>query len=288
MIRSMTAFARAGADLEGLQATWEVRSVNHRYLEVHPRFPDGHRELEPAVRERLKARLDRGKVDVSLRLGESAAGAGRLELDRELAARLAALGRQAESELGTAGGLSTADLLQWPGVVRSAALDDSEAERRLLAALDEAVADLVAAREREGEALARVLGERLAGVEAGFARVRERLPDVRRAFRDRLEERLAELRERVDPDRLEQEVVLATQRMDVDEELDRLATHVAEARRILEEGGAVGRRLDFLMQEMNREVNTIGSKSSDAVISQVVVDLKVLVEQMREQAQNIE
>jgi len=288
MIRSMTAFARADADLEAVAATWELRSVNHRYLEVHPRLPDGYRELETAVRERLRARLERGKVDVSLRLSEVPGSSGQLELDRDLVASLAALGDQVTRELGAGGGLTPADILQWPGVVRTPALDSEEAQRRLTAALDQALDELVAAREREGGALAEALAERLAGVEAGLERIRQRLPQVQAAFRERLAQRLGELRERVDPERLEQEVVLAVQRMDVAEEIDRLATHVAETRRVLGEGGASGRRLDFLMQEMNREANTIGSKSADAEVSQAVVDLKVLIEQMREQAQNIE
>ena len=288
MIRSMTAFARADADLGAIQATWEVRSVNHRYLEVHPRLPDGYRELDPGVRERGRARLERGKVDVNLRLDEAPGSGGRLELDTALAGDLLALGQRLNRELGAAGELAAADLMHWPGVVRTAALDDEEANRRLLDALDSAFADLVAAREREGASLAQTLTARLEAVEAGVARIRERLPEVRRTLRERLQERLGELRERVDPDRLEQEVVLMVQRMDVDEELDRLDTHVTETRRVLEAGGASGRRLDFLMQEMNREANTIGSKSADAEVSQAVVDLKVLIEQMREQAQNIE
>jgi uncharacterized protein (TIGR00255 family) len=288
MIRSMTAFARAGADLGAVQATWELRSVNHRYLEVQPRLPEGYRELETPVRERARANLERGKVDVTLRLGEASGGTGRLELDRELAGELLDLGRRVNQELGAAGELSAADILQWPGVVRTALLDSAETQRRLLQALDSAFADLVAAREREGASLAEVLADRVASVEAGVARIQARLPEVHRGFRERLEGRLGDLRERVDPDRLEQEVVLMVQRMDVAEELDRLTTHVAETRRVLEAGGASGRRLDFLMQEMNREANTIGSKSADAEVSQAVVDLKVLIEQMREQAQNIE
>ncbi|MFA9460487.1 YicC/YloC family endoribonuclease [Thiohalorhabdus methylotrophus] len=288
MIRSMTAFARSEADLGSQQAVWELRTVNHRYLEVNPRLPDGYRALETPVRERARGVLQRGKLDATLRLTENGGGGGRLRLDQELARSLADLGREAERELGTTGELSTAEIMKWPGVVVTATLDADEAQRRLREALDSALEGLVEARAREGQALSDALHERLDGVDAGLARIEERLPQVREAFRSRLEERLGELRERVDPDRLEQEVVMQVQRADVDEELDRLATHTAEVRRVLEEGGAVGRRLDFLMQEMNREANTIGSKSPDAAISQTVVDLKVLVEQLREQAQNIE
>jgi len=284
----MTAFARREADLGAQQAVWELRTVNHRYLEVNPRLPDGYRALETPLRERARKLLQRGKLDATLRITENAGTEGGLRMDRDLARSLVELGRESVRELGTVGELSTAEVMRWPGVVVAATLDADEAYRRLTESLEGALDELVEAREREGEALAGLLGERLEGVEAGLAAIRERLPEVREGFRARLEERLGELRERLDPDRLEQEVVLQVQRADVDEELDRLATHTAEVRRVLEEGGAVGRRLDFLMQEMNREANTIGSKSPDAAVSQTVVDLKVLVEQLREQAQNIE
>ncbi|MFP4561415.1 MAG: YicC/YloC family endoribonuclease [Thiohalorhabdus sp.] len=288
MIRSMTAFARSEADLGPQQAVWELRTVNHRYLEVNPRLPEGYRGLESHLRERAREMLQRGKLDATLRLSDNGGDGGSLRLDHDLVRSLVELGRESARELGTTGELPTAELLKWPGVVVTATLDAGEAQRRLQEAFDAALQELVEARGREGQALVAALEERLGGVEAGLARIKERLPEVREAFRNRLEERLGELRERVDPDRLEQEVVLLVQRADVDEELDRLATHTAEVRRVLREGGAVGRRLDFLMQEMNREANTIGSKSPDTAISQTVVDIKVLVEQLREQAQNIE
>lgn len=288
MIRSMTAFSRASADLGPYFSVWELRTVNHRYLEILPKLPEGYRDLEPEIRERVRSRLERGKLDVSLRLTEAEGEGGLLELDHRLAGSLVELSKEAVRELGTAGGLTTGELLQWPGVVRPRSLEMEEARRRLLEALETGLDDLVTAREREGGALADLLRERLEGVAAGTARIRGRLPEVRAAFRERLHDRLSELLERVDADRLEQEVAYLAQRSDVAEELDRLETHLAEARRILEEGGAVGRRLDFLLQEMHREVNTIGAKSPDAEVSQVVVDLKVLVEQMREQAQNLE
>ncbi len=288
MIRSMTAFARAGADLGPYQAIWELRTVNHRYLDILPKLPEGYRDLEPEIRERVRTRLERGKLEVSLRVAETEGEAGFLELDHQLAGSLVELGREAARELGTIGNLSTGELLQWPGVVRPRSVDVEEVRRRLLEALDAALGDLIGVREREGQALARLMGDRLDGMDAGVSRIRGRLPAVREAFRGRLQERLAELQERLDPDRLEQEVAYLAQRSDIAEELDRLETHLGEARRVLAAGGAVGRRLDFLLQEMHREVNTVGAKSPDAEVSQTVVDLKVLVEQMREQAQNIE
>ena len=288
MIRSMTAFARAEAELGPVRAVWELRTVNHRYLDIRPRLPEDYRFLDPTVRERAQIRLERGKLDTDLRLETGGDGAGGLTLDADRARALVELGEQVRAELGTAGALATGELLAWPGVVQTAAPAPATTQQALADALDAALDKLVAGREREGEAMEAAIRSRLEAMDGGLDRVRERLPEVRTAFRQRLADRLGELGERLDSDRLEQEMVLATQRMDVDEETDRLATHIQEVGRILEEGGACGRRLDFLFQEMQREVNTIGSKSPDAAIGQTVVDMKVLVEQLREQAQNIE
>lgn len=288
MIRSMTGFAQASVDLESVRGAWELRSVNHRHLEIRPRLPEGYGDLEPMVREMLGAALDRGKVDIALRL-ETGRGAGLgLELDRDLARRLSEMGREVAREAGSSGGLSAQEILQWPGVVRAAAPDPEETRRKLGEALQEALGELVAAREREGAALAEALRSRVGKVEEEAERIRTRLPEVRKGLRERLERTLGDLADRLAPDRLEQEVILQVQRSDVDEEMDRLTAHIQELRRILEEGGPIGRRLDFLLQEVNREANTIGSKSPDAEVSRSVVEMKVLIEQMREQAQNIE
>jgi uncharacterized protein (TIGR00255 family) len=284
----MTAFGRSqtasGADL----LVWELRSVNHRYLDIHPRLPEGFRELEPTVREQVRGRIARGKVDVTLRRLEGQGGSGSLDLDEERAAAVVALGNRVSREHGTPGGLTTGEVLQWPGVVVEGGGGADEALEQARSALGEALDELMAAREREGAALAQAIEERLQGVADQVTVIRERLPEVRENYRQRLRERLQELAGSVDPERLEQELVLFAQRIDVDEELDRLDTHVAAVRESLQQGGAVGRRLDFLMQELNREANTIGSKSADGTVSQAAVDLKVLIEQMREQVQNIE
>jgi uncharacterized protein (TIGR00255 family) len=251
-------------------------------------LPEGFRELEPEIRHQLRERLGRGKVDVTLRRLEGRGDSAGLDLDDDMAAAVVALGNRISREHGAPGGLTTGEVLQWPGVVVAAGGSDEETLQAARGGLEEALAELVTIREREGEALSAAIRERLAGVEEQVAAVRDRLPEVREAYRQRLRDRLAELAGSVDPERLEQELVLFAQRIDVDEELDRLETHVAAVREALDQGGAVGRRLDFLMQELNREANTIGSKSADGAVSQAAVDLKVLIEQMREQVQNIE
>ncbi len=288
MIHSMTGFSQARADLESGWATWELRSVNHRYLEISPRLPEGFRYLEPMIREIVGHALRRGKVDVSLRFGAQGEGGRGLELDHELVHKLIKMGGEVARELGTGQDLSAGELLQWPGVVRTVSLDPERIQHRLRDALEAATEGLVMDRQREGKALLQALVSRIEALEGLVERICDRLPEVRKGLRERLEWALADLGERLEPDRLEQELVLQIQRRDVDEEVDRLKTHQGEVRRILEKGGPVGRRLDFLLQEMNREANTIGSKVPDAHVSQAGVEVKVVLEQMREQAQNVE
>lgn len=286
MIRSMTAFASAeGTSPLGALAC-ELRSVNHRYLEQSPRLPEDVRRFEPIIRERVAARLARGKVDVTMRLrgGEQTDS---LQVDHGLLERLAELHRDLE---GRFSGLrvETTELLRYPGVLRAPGVDDAALQSALLEVLDQALEVLIETRRREGAKLAALLHERLDGIETIVARVREWMPDIRKALRERLETRLADLGQPADPGRLEQELVLQVTRADVDEELDRLQAHIAEARRVLGLDEPVGRRLDFLMQEFNREANTLGSKSVDTRSTNAAVELKVLIEQMREQVQNIE
>ncbi len=286
MIRSMTAFASAeGTSPLGTLAC-ELRSVNHRYLEQSLRLPDEVRRFEPLLRERVAARLARGKVDVTLRLrgGDAAAS---LEVDHTLLGHLAELHMDLAARFP---GLraETTELLRYPGVLRAPHVDEEVLQSALLATLEQALDALSDTRGREGSKLAALLHERLDGIEAIVARVRGWVPEIRKGLRERLEARLADLRQPADPGRLEQELVLQVTRADVDEELDRLDAHVAEARRVLSLEEPVGRRLDFLMQEFNREANTLGSKSVDTRSTNAAVELKVLIEQMREQVQNIE
>lgn len=288
MIRSMTAFASAERTTAWGTLSAELRAVNHRYLEFSLRAPDDLRGLEPVIRERVAGKVQRGKVELSLRLKSAASDASReLVLNAELLERLAQVAAQQAGRFPNLQ-VNFTELLAWPGVVEQDAPDPAGLQAETLALIDTALNEFCAAREREGAKLAAVLREKLDGIEAACAQVRQWLPEIRAGLRTRLETRFAELAPTLEPGRLEQEFVLWLQKLDVDEELDRLATHIAEARRVLGLREAVGRRLDFLMQEFNREANTLGSKSVDARTSQVAVELKVLIEQMREQVQNLE
>ena len=287
MIRSMTAFAVAEADTRWGALSFELRSVNHRYLELNPRLPEELRAIEPALRERVAAKLTRGKIDVNLRFRPLDAGAADIRLNDAVLDRLertAGVLAERFPKLAT----DFTGLLQWPGVLLREEVDQEGLRHAALDLLDRALADMLATRQREGERLGVFLRERLDAVARIVVQVREWVPDIRTGLRARLETRLAEIKQGTDPGRLEQELVLQLSRMDVDEELDRLATHVAEAQRVLALPDAVGRRLDFLMQEFNREANTLGSKSVDQRTTQAAVELKVLIEQIREQVQNIE
>ncbi|HVX56492.1 MAG TPA: YicC/YloC family endoribonuclease [Candidatus Saccharimonadales bacterium] len=286
MIRSMTAYASAESASPAGTLTCELRTVNHRYLELAPRLPDDLRAFEGVLRERVAARLSRGKVDLTVRLRGEARGDA-LQLDGTLLARLAELNLDLAARFPNLATQFT-ELLRFPGVLRQAEVDAEAQQAALLAVLDRALDALAATREREGAKLAAILHEKLDAIERIVAQVRGWMPQIRAALRARLEARLAELKQPADPGRLEQELVLQITRSDVDEELDRLATHVAETRRVLGLAEPVGRRLDFLMQEFNREANTLGSKSVDARTTNAAVELKVLIEQMREQVQNLE
>ncbi|WP_455235450.1 YicC/YloC family endoribonuclease [Thiogranum longum] len=288
MIRSMTAFSRVSAENAGTELVWELRSVNHRYLEAFVRLPEELRVMEPLARERVTARLGRGKVECVLRCRWAPQLATALELDQERLRAVLDACREVETRSAEATSPGVIDLLRWPGVVREPEPDTGPIQEQALELLNQALDELVATREREGRQIRELLLARLKGVEEQVRKVRGRLPEVQARMRQKLRDRLAELETKVDSDRLEQELVYLAQKMDVDEELDRLDGHVAEARRVLELGEPVGRRLDFLMQEFNREANTLGSKSADGETTAVSVELKVLIEQMREQVQNVE
>lgn len=287
MIRSMTAFAARERAATGGTLACELRAVNHRFHELGVRLPEELRAIEPAVRERVAQKAPRGKLDLVLRFRPSPGARTELRVNEPLLDQLARLGTWANASFP---GLRTdfIELLRYPGVVEEEGIDQAGLQAEALALLDETLAEFVAAREREGAKLAALMHERLDAIERITRQVREWLPEIRAALRTRLENRLAELKLPLDPGRLEQEVVLNLQKMDVDEELDRLQTHVAEARRVLGLPEAVGRRLDFLMQEFNREANTICSKAIVTSTTLGAVELKVLIEQMREQIQNIE
>ncbi|RZV56382.1 MAG: YicC family protein, partial [Pseudomonadales bacterium] len=280
----MTAFARTQGEAEQAAFAWELRSVNHRYLEPHFKLPESFRSLEPALRERLRAALARGKVDVNLHFH-----AAEREIDYEVNTQKVRALQKAAGEVAAiaqlTGDLGVCDILQWHGVLQQPELDVDGAAKELLAGFDRAVLALIDARKQEGEKLAALIQQRLNQIEHFVQKVRARMPDVLAEHRARIDARLAELQVEVDADRLTQEIVLLAQKVDVAEELDRLEAHVAEVTRALSAGEPCGRRLDFLMQELNREANTLASKSIVVDVSQAAVELKVLIEQMREQVQ---
>ncbi|WP_243750643.1 YicC/YloC family endoribonuclease [Thiomicrorhabdus marina] len=293
-VYSMTAFARSQHQLQDensqTQFSWELRSVNQRYLEINFRINDNLRYLEMPIREQLKANFARGKIDVSLSIKQS--NAASLQLN---SATLQALNEaicEVQQQLPEATALNPLELLQWPGVLQEQ--DDSFAEQEkdlqhaLLAGLEQTIADLKAHRAREGDALKTMIEQRCEAIEKILANLQPILSDIQQNQVMKIRQRLEHLQANVEEQRLHQEIALLAQKIDVAEELDRLAVQVKEVRHVLQSGEPIGRRLDFLMQELNREANTLGSKSVDSRTSQASVDLKVLIEQMREQVQNIE
>ncbi|WP_372873786.1 YicC/YloC family endoribonuclease [Pseudomonas sp.] len=287
MIHSMTAFARAEQAGTNGTLSWELRSVNHRYLEPHLRLPEALRDLEGAVREALRNGLSRGKVECTLRFAEDSAGKP-LQVDRERAAQLVAAAESVASLIKHPAPLNPLEVLSWPGVLVADAADPQALNKAALGLFKQALDELKQSRSREGIELAKLLNERLDSIDGEVAALRELVPQMLAMQRQKILDRSAELQAELDPQRLEQELVILAQKSDVAEELDRLSTHVSEVRRVLKSGGAAGRRLDFLMQELNREANTLGSKAFDTRSTQAAVNLKVLIEQMREQVQNIE
>ena len=288
MIRSMTAFARREADTEAGSLSWEIRSLNHRYLELGVRLPEELRAVEAAVRERAGKRLGRGKVECTCRYRPAATGTVPVDIDLDNLSRLLAACGEVSARLPEAVPLNPVELLRWPGVVREDVVDTAPLVKAALALFEQTLEQLVEARQREGDEIRVLLQQRCAAMGERVVQARALMPEIRTALRARLETRLAELDIPVDPGRLEQELVLQIQKIDVDEELDRLQSHCDEVRRVLERKEPVGRRLDFLMQELNREANTLGSKSVAVDTTNISVELKVLIEQMREQVQNVE
>lgn len=289
---SMTAFARQEAGTPWGALTWELRSVNHRYLEIALRLPEELRALEPRVRELLNARLARGKLDGTLRFQPGESAAAELSPDVGLISKLISSGKMvadmAMAADTTVSPLRAIDILRWPGVLKAPALDVESLGAAALESLSAAIEELVTTRSREGARLQEFMLQRLQAMEQLVVRASELSPEAVRLFRERLEARLKDLKQQLDPARLEQELVLFAQKADVTEEIDRLTAHFSEIRRVFDQSGPIGRRLDFLMQELNREANTLSSKSTDTRLTNVAVELKVLIEQMREQVQNIE
>ncbi|WP_312347079.1 YicC/YloC family endoribonuclease [Stenotrophomonas acidaminiphila] len=286
MIRSMTAYAGGERGTRWGTLGCELRSVNHRFLEVGVRLPEELRALEPQLRERVAGRISRGKLDLVMRLRAPDA-APTLAVDEALVEQLGGLARRLHSRFPDMR-IGFTELLAYPGVLRGEAVDAAALQAEALALLDETLDGFVAAREREGAKLSAAISERVDAIERIAGEVRGLIPAIREGQRAKLAARLADLPHPVDPGRAEQELVLWLQKLDVDEELDRLGSHIGEIRRVLRQREPVGRRLDFLLQEFNREANTLGSKSVDSRTSNAAVELKVLIDQIREQVQNLE
>ncbi len=288
MISSMTAFAREEYRGDLGVMSWEIRSVNHRYLEAFLRLPEELRVLESSVRERLNARLSRGKLDVSLKFKPGNNAEAGLQVNQRMVEQLMQAEREMAELLHCDTYLRPLDLLRWPGVLEEQEQDYTPVKQQAMALLETALDSLIDNRLREGERLAEIVRQRCDSMQAQVVRVRDLMPEVLEHVRSRIRERLTEVMDELDEARLEQEMALLAQRLDVDEEMDRLETHLTEVERVLSSDEPVGRRLDFLMQELNREANTLSSKSNDVEVTRAGVEMKVLIEQMREQIQNIE
>jgi uncharacterized protein (TIGR00255 family) len=288
MTSSMTAFSRQQQEQEWGSLTWEIRSVNHRYLETSVRLPESFRALENGVREAVRKRLTRGKVECALRFQSEAKISSDLHLNTKLIQQLVQANIEIEQITGTSISLNNMEVLRWPGVIEEQDFDKTSIEKQALSLFSAALDDLVATRAREGAELQGFIQQRIDSVRKIVVSIRNKMPEILARQKQNILDRLADLKAELEPTRLEQEVSLLTQKADVEEELDRLDSHLNEVERALSAKGQKGRRLDFLMQELNREANTLSSKSIVVETSLNAVELKVLIEQMREQIQNVE
>ncbi|WP_111976914.1 YicC/YloC family endoribonuclease [Algibacillus agarilyticus] len=286
-IHSMTAFARIETKNDWGSATWELRSVNQRYLETYFRLPEQQRSLEPVLREKLRKNLQRGKVECSLKLTDDGGKTGELSLNQELAKQIIDSANWVTEQTSNSQ-LNPIDVLRWPGVVSAQTQDLDTLRAELNTQFDQLIKDFIKSRAAEGKNLYQMIEQRLDTIAEQVEIVKTEMPAVMVWQRERLTTRLAELQSDIDQNRLEQELIYLAQKIDVAEELDRLESHIKETKKILKKGGACGRRLDFMMQEFNREANTLASKSINTTITNAAVEVKVLIEQMREQIQNIE
>jgi len=288
MMLSMTAFSRQQADREWGSLTWELRSINHRYLETSVRLPESFRGLENVIRDTVRKKLNRGKIECQLRFQALETSQSDLQLNKKIIAKLVRANSEINKITDLDNQLTSVEILRWPGVVADQDSDADTIEKEALDLFIAALDDLVSSRAREGEALKGMLNQRIVSIREIVASIREKMPDIICRQRKNLFEKLEELKAELEPTRLEQEIAILAQKADVDEELDRLDSHLDEVGRVIESNGQKGRRLDFLMQELNREANTLSSKSIVVDTTLGAVELKVLIEQMREQIQNVE
>ena len=288
MIYSMTAFAReiANDDIGNIQ--WEIRSVNQRFLDINFRFPESLRHLEMPIREKVRKKITRGKLDINLRFTTADNNAAALSVNESLVQSLQQTHLKIAGLTHNHDSMSSLHIMQWPGVLQEAETDEKQRDTAILESFDGAIEQLLKARAREGEAMKQLLLDRIELINVQVEHVRKEFPVILQWQKDRIIDRFKELEIEPDQERLEHELVYLAQKADIAEELDRLETHIKEISRILSKGGNVGRRLDFLLQELNREANTLGSKSISKITTAAAVELKVILEQMREQVQNIE
>jgi len=284
----MTAFARVNENLEIGHVQWEIRSVNQRFLDLNFRLPEIVRHLEMPIREKLRKKLGRGKLDINLRYSSSDTNTASLSINEELVKSLQLTYQKIADISNNHDKLSTLNIMQWPGVLQEPIADEKQRDQILMTLFDQAIEQLISARGREGEAMKQLLLDRINLIDEQVQLVRSEFPAILQWQKDRIINRFEEAEIEPDQERLEHELVYLAQKADIAEEMDRLETHIKEISRILNKGGNVGRRLDFLLQELNREANTLGSKSINKITTAAAVELKVIIEQMREQVQNIE
>mgnify|MGYP001354895320 FL=1 len=288
MVYSMTAFSRQQLEHEWGSLTWEIRSVNHRYLEPSVRLPENFRSLENPIRRQLRDKLYRGKIECLLRFRTVEANQIDWQLNLDLISQLTKANLEINNNIGGDYKLSSLDILKWPGVISDQPIDEEIFNKEAMGLFEKALDDLMVVREREGASLRDAILKRIASIQRIIDSIQAKMPSIILKQKENLLNKLEDIKAEFEPTRLEQEITLLAQKADVDEELDRLNSHLQEAKRVLDSGGQIGRRLDFLMQELNREANTLSSKSIVVETTQSAVELKVLIEQMREQIQNIE
>jgi len=288
MVYSMTAFSRQQLEHEWGSLTWEIRSVNHRYLEPSVRLPENFRSLENPIRKQLRDKLYRGKIECLLRFRTVEANQIDWQLNLDLISQLTKANLEINNNIGGDYKLSSLDILKWPGVISDQSIDEEIFNKEAMGLFEKALDDLMVVREREGASLRDAILKRIASIQRIIDSIQAKMPSIILKQKENLLNKLEDIKAEFEPTRLEQEITLLAQKADVDEELDRLNSHLQEAKRVLDSGGQIGRRLDFLMQELNREANTLSSKSIVVETTQSAVELKVLIEQMREQIQNIE
>ena len=288
MVYSMTAFSRQQLEHEWGSLTWEIRSVNHRYLEPSVRLPENFRSLENPIRRQLREKLYRGKIECLLRFRTVEANQIDWQLNLDLISQLTKANLEINNSIGGDYKLSSLDILKWPGVISDQSIDEEIFNKEAMGLFEKALDDLIVVREREGASLRDAILKRIASIQRIIDSIQAKMPSIIMKQKENLLNKLEDIKAEFEPTRLEQEITLLAQKADVDEELDRLNSHLQEAKRVLDSGGQIGRRLDFLMQELNREANTLSSKSIVVETTQSAVELKVLIEQMREQIQNIE